>query len=192
LLCQSGWHLATHQGIGEHARVGAVLWIAEGRGTQDAQDDKIAFTSARLVSQVGTLTQPIAVQWAAECAKRVLKHYEDKYPDDKRPREAIDAAIRWAKDPTQANRDAAAYAASAADAAASAADAAAYAADAYAAAADAYAARLAFGQAREKELKAMCEIVRANLQIHAVKENAARGFSSRSRRAMISGAARRH
>jgi len=160
LLCQSGWHLATHQGIGEHARVGAVLWIAEGRGTQDAQDDKIAFTSARLVSQVGTLTQPIAVQWAAECAKRVLKHYEDKYPDDKRPREAIDAAIRWAKDPTQANRDAAyaaAYAAAhAADAAAAAYAAAhaAYAAYAYAAADAAYAAAdAALLQARNAERK---------------------------------------
>ncbi len=50
-LCQSGWHLATHQGIGEHARVGATLWIAEGRGDQDVSDDKIAFTSARLVSE---------------------------------------------------------------------------------------------------------------------------------------------
>ena len=164
LLCQSGWHLATHQGIGEHARVGAVLWIAEGRGTQDAQDDKIAFTSARLVSQVGTLTQPIAVQWAAECAKRVLKHYEDKYPDDKRPREAIDAAIRWAKDPTQANRDAAyaaadaAYAAAAADAAYAAAAAAADAAyaaahAAYAAYAAAAAAHAALLQARNAERK---------------------------------------
>ncbi len=164
LLCQSGWHLATHQGIGEHARVGAVLWIAEGRGTQDAQDDKIAFTSARLVSQVGTLTQPIAVQWAAECAKRVLKHYEDKYPDDKRPREAIDAAIRWAKDPTQANRDAAyaaadaaahaAYAA-AADAAYAAAYAAAAAADAaYAAAHAAYAAYAAAAAAHAALLQA--------------------------------------
>jgi len=78
-LCASGWHLATHQGIAEHARTDAVLWIAEGRGASVAADDKVAFSSARLVSQVGTLTQVIAVQWAAECARRVLKHYEDRY-----------------------------------------------------------------------------------------------------------------
>ncbi len=140
VMCVSGWHLATHEGIAEHARTGSVLWIAEGRGEFVAAGDKVAFSSARLVSQVGTLTQIIAVQWAAECAKRVLRHYEDRYPEDKRPREAIQAALKWAKDPTEANRaadaasaaDAAyAYAADAADAAA---DAAAYAA-AYAAAA---------------------------------------------------------
>jgi hypothetical protein len=133
VFCQSGWHLATHQGIAEYARTGAVLWIAEGRGASVAADDKVAFSSARLVSQVGTLTRVIAVQWAAECARRVLKHYEDRYPEDKRPREAIQAALKWAKDPTEANRAAAnaAYvAAAAAAAAAYAADAAAYAADA--------------------------------------------------------------
>jgi hypothetical protein len=150
-MCVSGWHLATHEGIAEHARPGAVLWIAEGRGEFVAAGDKVAFSSTRLVSQVGTLTQIIAVQWAAECAKRVLRHYEDRYPEDKRPREAIQAALKWAKDPTEANRAAtaaayaadaayAAYAAAASDATA-AAYAAAYAADAayaaYAAAASA-------------------------------------------------------
>ena len=113
MICVSGWHLATHEGIAEHARPGAVLWIAEGRGESVAAGDKVAFSSARLVSQVGTLTQIIAVQWAAECAKRVLRYYEDRYPEDKRPREAIQAALKWAKDPTEANR-AAAYAAYAA------------------------------------------------------------------------------
>ena len=135
VMCVSGWHLATHEGIAEHARTGSVLWIAEGRGASVAADDKVAFSSARLVSQVGTLTRVIAVQWAAECARRVLKHYEDCYPEDKRPREAIQAALKWAKDPTEANRAAAATAATAASAAASAAvaSAAAYAAGAAAA-----------------------------------------------------------
>jgi hypothetical protein len=131
-LCKSGWHLATHQGIAERMQRDAVLWIAEGRGACDSAHGKVAFTSARLVSAVGMLTRVIAVQWAAECAQRVLKHYEDRYPNDKRPREAIDAALRWAKDPSEANRDAAANAAG---------NAAAYAADA------AHAAHYAFNAA---------------------------------------------
>ena len=178
MLCQSGWHLATHQGIGKHAQAGAVLWIAEGRGACDSAPDKVAFSSARLVSQVGTLTRVIAVQWAAECARRVLKHYEDRYPEDKRPREAIQAALKWAKDPTEANRaaaaaaatppptpptppppplpaaSAAAYAAAAANAASNAAAnaaAAAYAAAYAAAHAAAYAAAHAAGTAYAKE-----------------------------------------
>jgi hypothetical protein len=159
-MCVSGWHLATHEGIAEHARTGAVLWIAEGRGEFVAAGDKVAFSSARLVSQVGTLTQIIAVQWAAECAKRVLRHYEDRYPEDKRPREAIQAALKWAKDPTEANRAAtaaasnAAYAAYAAATAANAASAAYAAATAAASNADAaYAAAIAayVADAREKE-----------------------------------------
>jgi hypothetical protein len=144
VMCVSGWHLATHEGIAEHARTGAVLWIAEGRGESVAAGDKVAFSSARLVSQVGTLTQIIAVQWAAECARRVLKHYEDRYPEDKRPREAIQAALKWAKDPTEANRNAAAAAATdaayATAAATAAATDAAYAAYAAAAAYAAFAA----------------------------------------------------
>jgi hypothetical protein len=151
VMCVSGWHLATHEGIAEHARTGAVLWIAEGRGEFVAAGDKVAFSSARLVSQVGTLTQIIAVQWAAECAKRVLRHYEDRYPEDKRPREAIQAALKWAKDPTEANRNAAyaAYAAAATAASSAFAGAsAAYASAAYAAASDAaYAAAYAYATA---------------------------------------------
>jgi hypothetical protein len=67
----------------------------------------------------------------------VLRHYEDRYPEDKRPREAIQAALKWAKDPTEANRVAAIDAAYAAADASSAAYAAADAYAAYAVAADA-------------------------------------------------------
>jgi hypothetical protein len=72
------------------------------------------------------------VRLAVVCAQSVLDIYEKKYPDDKRPRLAIDAAIRYAREPTEKNREAAAYA--------DAAYAAAYAAAAYAAYAAAYAA----------------------------------------------------
>jgi hypothetical protein len=84
------------------------------------------------------------VRLAVVCAQSVLDIYEKKYPDDKRPRLAIDAAIRYAREPTEKNREAAAYAdaayAAAYAAAAYAAYAAAYAAAAYAAAASADAA----------------------------------------------------
>ncbi|MEA2065521.1 MAG: hypothetical protein U9O65_00215 [Thermotogota bacterium] len=31
-----------------------------------------------------------AVIWACECAERVLSYFEEKYPDDNRPRKSID------------------------------------------------------------------------------------------------------
>ncbi|HUU77860.1 MAG TPA: Imm5 family immunity protein [candidate division Zixibacteria bacterium] len=36
------------------------------------------------------------VLWTIECAKSVLPIFEEKYPNDKRPREAVEAAKAWA------------------------------------------------------------------------------------------------
>ncbi|MFW9922180.1 MAG: putative immunity protein [Candidatus Thorarchaeota archaeon] len=36
------------------------------------------------------------VLWSMDCAERVLAIFEEKYPQDKRPREAIEAAKAWA------------------------------------------------------------------------------------------------
>ena len=33
--------------------------------------------------------------WAADCAERVLPYFEEKYPEDKRPRKAIEALRVW-------------------------------------------------------------------------------------------------
>src|ERR1017187_5137393 len=41
------------------------------------------------------LEKPIAVKFACLCAERVLPIFEKKHPDDKRPRAAIDAALKW-------------------------------------------------------------------------------------------------
>ena len=81
------------------------------------------------------VSRHMAVEWACYCTELVLPIFEKMYPEDKRPRLAIEAARICAIKNTKKNR---AYAAAAADAAYAAADAAAY---AYAAAA--YAAALA-------------------------------------------------
>ena len=38
--------------------------------------------------------QTLAV-WAIDCAERVLPYFEEKYPDDRRPQEAIEALQAW-------------------------------------------------------------------------------------------------
>ncbi len=35
--------------------------------------------------------------WAADCAERVLSSFEELYPDDARPRKAIEAARAWVR-----------------------------------------------------------------------------------------------
>jgi hypothetical protein len=41
-----------------------------------------------------TSQQTLAV-WAIDCALRVLPYFEEKYPEDKRPRKAIEALQAW-------------------------------------------------------------------------------------------------
>jgi len=35
--------------------------------------------------------------WAADCAERALPYFEEKYPEDTRPRKAIEACREWAR-----------------------------------------------------------------------------------------------
>ena len=118
------------------------------------------------------------VTLAIKCAERVLPIYEEKYKS-KAPRNAIKAAKKWVRYPTEENKkaaaaadaaaDAAAADAAAADAAADAAYAAAYAAAAaaaaaayaaYAAAAAAYAAYAAAASSRKKEREYQAQMIR--------------------------------
>lgn len=86
------------------------------------------------------------VKWSLLCASKVLSIFEEKYPDDKRPRQALGVVEAWLNNPSEENRQIAYSAAGAAYSAAGAAARAAYAA--YAADAAAYAAaRAAAGAA---------------------------------------------
>ena len=68
-----------------------------------------------------TLNKTQSVKVAIYAAESVIDIFEKEYPDDKRPREAIEAAKAWLKNPCEQT---AADAADAADAAAESADAA--------------------------------------------------------------------
>ena len=49
---------------------------------------------AEFVSKTNHKTLAI---WAADCAERVLPYFEEKYPEDTRPRKAIEACREWAR-----------------------------------------------------------------------------------------------
>ena len=90
---------------------------------------------------VRVMTRPQYLAYAIFAAEQVIDSYEKKYPDNKRPREAIEAAKKVLENDTEKNRAAAADAyADAAYADDAAAAAAAYAAAAYTDATAAYAA----------------------------------------------------
>ena len=115
---------------------------------------------------VRVIDRPQKIRYAVFAAEQVIDIFEKKYPNDKRPRNAIEAAKKVVENDTpktRADADAAAYAAdaayadaayaAAADAYAADADAAAYAYAAAAAAADAYAAAADAADAMRKEMQ---------------------------------------
>jgi hypothetical protein len=59
--------------------------------------DKLVVRAARLVSQYETWNDRTARLFAADCAERVLPIYEDEYPNDARPRQAVEAARAFAR-----------------------------------------------------------------------------------------------
>jgi hypothetical protein len=63
---------------------------------------------------VRIMTKKQYVAYAIYAAEQVIDIYEKKYPDDKRPRNAIEAAKEYLKNPCKNTKSAAAYAAAAA------------------------------------------------------------------------------
>jgi hypothetical protein len=50
---------------------------------------------------VRLMTHKQKVAWAIFCAEQVINIYEQQYPDDSRPRDAIKAAKAWLKHPSK-------------------------------------------------------------------------------------------
>lgn len=48
----------------------------------------------------GKLDKRTLAIWAADCAEHILPYFEKKYPRDKRPRKAIEAARAWIRGET--------------------------------------------------------------------------------------------
>ena len=117
--------LKNHTGIG--AKAGDILRDV----LTDEKWDYFWWLAVRL------MTRPQKVEFAIFAAEQVIAIFEKKYPNDDRPRRAIQAAKDWRANPSVANEEACVLARRAA---AAAADAAACAAYAYAGACAAYAA----------------------------------------------------
>ena len=49
----------------------------------------------RIIELVGKADQKALAVWAIDCAERVLPYFEGKYPEDHRPRRAIETLQTW-------------------------------------------------------------------------------------------------
>jgi hypothetical protein len=128
-MCNSGFHCSKEPYDAFSYVRGEILTGVEVKGKHLSDDNKECWSEMKVVKAY-KWTKKDSVKLAIFSAEQVLKYYEEKYPDDKRPRKAIEAAKKWLSNPSKKSRAAAAYAAAYA----------AYAAAAYAAA-DAAAAR---------------------------------------------------
>lgn len=137
--CKNGYHICRKKDL-VHWLDDAIFEV-EYRGEIIEDDDKCVVREARLLCRVETWNVKTARLFAADCAEHVLPIFEKKYPEDDRPRKAIQAARDYENGLIDKNELAAAgcAAAYAANAAGYVANAAGYAA-AYAANAAAYAA----------------------------------------------------
>ena len=109
VACKRGYHLCRESDL--IYWLGPAIWEAEARGAEIVQDDKIVVAEARIIRQVETWNETTARLFAADCAERVLPIFEKQYPDDKRPRLAIEAARAFARGEITAAARAAAWAA---------------------------------------------------------------------------------
>jgi hypothetical protein len=55
------------------------------------------YKDERMVELVNKTSHKILAVWAIDCAERVLPYFEEKYPEDQRPRKAIETLQTWIK-----------------------------------------------------------------------------------------------
>ncbi len=116
-ICNKGFHASKTplQALGYVP--GEVLAVVEVRGESIIQDDKECWSEMRIVKAYHWKKQD-SVALSIFAAELCIKNYEKKYPNDARPRNAIEAAKKVLADDTEENRSAAESAARSAESAA--------------------------------------------------------------------------
>ena len=91
--CERGYHLCRRNDLIEW--LGPVIWLVEPGGIIVEAGNKVVTNRARLIKQLNW-DKRIARLFAADCAEHVLCYFEERYPEDKRPRNAIDITRKFA------------------------------------------------------------------------------------------------
>lgn len=115
-MCKNGLHCSRNVYDAFYYVQGEILARVECRGDHLIEKDKECWREMRVVKAY-EWTKKDSVAIAIYAARLVLPIFEKLYPNDKRPRKAIEAAVNWLKNPTEKNRIAAKKAARAAYAA---------------------------------------------------------------------------
>jgi len=124
-MCNSGFHCSKTIYQAFSYVQGDILAEVEVGGNKIISDNKEVYSEMKIL-RAWKWKKEDSVALAIYSAELVLKNFEKVYPNDKRPREAIEAAKRYLKELTEENRSAAWSAAMSAESAAMSAKSAAW------------------------------------------------------------------
>ena len=105
-ICNKGFHASQTIYHAFSYVQGEILAEVEVRGESVIQEDKECWSEMRIV-KAWHWQKEDSVVLSIFAAELCIENFEKLYPDDKRPREAIEAAKAYLKDPSEKNRSAA-------------------------------------------------------------------------------------
>jgi len=92
--CYNGYHLCRKNNLIRW--LGPAIFVAEYRGEMVEAVEKLVVREARLLYPLKAWDERTARLFACDCAEHVSHLFEQKYPEDTRPRNAIEVARRFA------------------------------------------------------------------------------------------------
>ena len=104
-LCESGYHASPTALESLQYTFGDRWFVVEAKGKVKKDGNKFVASEMRLVKEIPA--KVVAVRFALASARRCLDNFEVKYPEDNRPRQAIEAAEAWVNDQTEEKSSAA-------------------------------------------------------------------------------------
>lgn len=93
-LCSKGYHICTAEQLIKW--LNARIFEVEIDGEIIHGEGKLVCRKCRLVREITVWNEQSARLFACDCAEHVLHIFEKKYPDDNRPRKAIETAREFA------------------------------------------------------------------------------------------------
>ena len=105
-LCNAGFHASKTPSQAFSYVQGEILAEVEVRGKSDVQEDKECWSEMRIV-KAHKWQKKDSVALSIYAAELCIENYEKVYPNDDRPRKAIEAAKAWLLSPTKKNESAA-------------------------------------------------------------------------------------
>lgn len=105
-LCNTGFHCSKKVYQAFSFVQGEILAEVEVDGKSDIQEDKEAYSEMR-ITNAWKWQKKDSVALSIFAAELVIENFEKQFPEDKRPREAIEAAKKVLANDTEKNRSAA-------------------------------------------------------------------------------------